>query len=136
MRDMASGELLQLDVPEAECVAKGGCKIEAGHDAQPEFQLASSDGGRVFFTDTQQLTTGSGASNDAPDLYECQILETEGKPSCQLSDLTPANGSESAGVNGVVLGASEDGSYVYFVADGILGDGAQHGAAHGDCRVK
>ena len=89
----------------------------------------------MFFTDTQQLTTGSGASNDAPDLYECQILETEGKPSCQLSDLTPANGTESAGVNGVVLGASEDGSYVYFVADGILGDGAQHGAAHGDCRV-
>ncbi len=31
------------------------------------------------------------------------------------------------------MGASEDGSYVYFVANGVLGDGAQHGAVHGDC---
>ena len=34
-----------------------------------------------------------------------------------------------------MVGASEDGSYVYFAANGVLGDGAQHGAVHGDCQV-
>ena len=132
MRVTTSGALLQLDSPEAECVAKGGCK--AG-EAKPEFQLASSDGGRVLFTDTQRLTVGSGASGSAPDLYECRIVEAAGKPSCALTDLTPSGGTESAGVQGVVLGAGEDGSYVYFVTDGVLGDGSQHGATPGDCRI-
>ena len=53
MRDTVTGESLQLDVPEEGCVAKGGCNGQAG----PEFQDASANGERVFFTDTQQLTT-------------------------------------------------------------------------------
>ena len=101
-----------------------------------EFQDASANGERVFFTDTQQLTTSSGAGNEKPDLYECRIEEVAGKPACTLTDLTPANGTESAGVQGVIPGASEDGATVYFVANGVLGDGAQHGAVAGDCVVK
>jgi hypothetical protein len=133
MRDMASGEALQLDVPEAECVAKGKC---VGGTVGAEFQFASSDGERVFFTDTQQLTLGSGASSASRDLYECEIEEVAGKPVCNLTDLTPAGaGGEAAGVQDVVVGASEDGSYVYFVADGVLGDGGERGAVPGDCEV-
>jgi hypothetical protein len=133
MRDMGSGEALQLDVPEAGCVAKGKC---VGGAVSPEFQFASSGGERVFFTDTQQLTLGSGASAVSRDLYECEIEEVAGKPVCRLSDLTPAGaGGEVAGVQGVVVGASEDGSYVYFVADGVLGDGGSRGAVPGDCEV-
>jgi DNA-binding beta-propeller fold protein YncE len=131
MRDMGSGEALQLDVPEAECVAKGKC---VGGSVGPEFQFASSSGERVFFTDTQPLTLGSGASSASRDLYECEIEEVAGRPVCRLSDLTPAGaGGEAAGVQGVVVGASEDGSFVYFVADGVLGDGAGRGAVQGDC---
>ena len=41
----------------------------------------------------------------------------------RLTDLTPAHdGEESADVQGTVLGASEDGSYVYFLADGVQSD--------------
>ena len=35
MRDMASGELLQLDVPEAECVAKGAARSKLGMTRSP-----------------------------------------------------------------------------------------------------
>jgi hypothetical protein len=130
MRDMATGELLQVDAPEAECVAKGKCAAGGG-----EFQLASSGGERVFFTDGARLTMNAGATAGSPDLYECEIVETAGKLGCVLTDLTPASGGEAAGVQGVVVGASEDGSYVYFVANGVLGDGVAHGATPGDCEV-
>jgi len=136
MRDMSSGEAVQLDLPEAECAAK--CLPDAEHEVRPEFQFASSEGEMVFFTDTQRLTTSSGAARKKPDLYECVIEEEAGgKPKCDLTDLTPVNGTESAAVQGVLPGASEDGSYVYFVANGIL---ANHGvpvpgAVSGDCIV-
>ncbi len=68
-------------------------------------------------------------------MYECEIVEAAGKPVCKLTDLTPAAGGEAAGVQGVVVGASEDGSYVYFVANGVLGDGGARGATPGDCEV-
>jgi DNA-binding beta-propeller fold protein YncE len=100
---------------------------------EPIFQLASTDGSRVFFTDTQGLTAGASTQAFQPDLYECEIVEDEqGNLSCRLSDLTHLSG-ENAHVLGLVLGASEDASYVYFVADGVLGDGAAHGARRGDC---
>lgn len=55
------------------------------------------------------------------------MIETAGKLECKLSDLTPLNSSnESADVQGAVLGASEDGSYVYFAAVGALAPGAEH----------
>jgi hypothetical protein len=38
-----------------------------------------------------------------------------------------AKTEESAGVRGVMIGASEDGSVVYFVANGVLGEGAEPG---------
>ena len=81
------------------------------------------------------MTADSGAHNENPDLYECKIEESGGKLGCVLTDLTPANGGESAGVLGTLPGVSEGGSYVYFVADGVLGDGAQRGATPGDCVI-
>lgn len=88
----------------------------------PRFQTASDDGSRVFFTDAQQLTPDSAAAPEKPDLYECQVLiNEEGELECKLTDLTPApSPSESAAVLGSVIGASRDGSYVYFVANGVL----------------
>ena len=49
-------------------------------------------------------------------------------------NFNPAHGA-GAGVQGEVIGASEDGSYVYFVANGLLGDAAEHGASGGNCET-
>ena len=97
---------------------RGGSGVGA---ADPAFQLATTDGSRAFFKDNQQLTPDSGAGAGA-DLYEWRAEETAGCAEAEgcLTDLTPANGPESAGVQGAVIGASEDGSYVYFVANGVL----------------
>jgi hypothetical protein len=81
------------------------------------FQTASSDGSRVFFTDDRRLTSDSTTERGgSSDLYEYDLK------SGQLSDLTVAD-PLGAGVQRV-LGASEDGSYVYFVANGVLAEGA------------
>lgn len=78
------------------------------------FWTATSNGSKVFFTDESRLTADSMAESDRPDLYEYEI------ESGRLADLTvDSNVGESADVQGV-LGASEDGSYVYFVAQGKL----------------
>jgi hypothetical protein len=55
-------------------------------------------------------------------LYECEIIEEAGELKCRLSDLTGGS-TEPAGVTGTIPGASEDGSYVYFVATGVLTGG-------------
>jgi hypothetical protein len=105
VRDTATEKTLRLDVPEPG--ASGGTQA-------PEFQLATVDGSRVFFTDAESLTMGAGSG----DLYECAVVEEAGKLACHLSDVTPPTGGEPAKVQGSVLGASDDGSWVYFVADG------------------
>lgn len=90
--------------------------------ATPEpatFWTASDDGSHVFFTSAAELTTESntGSANNGEDLYEYNL------PSKELRDLTidtnAADESTGAMVQGVV-GASSDGAYVYFVAEGQL----------------
>jgi hypothetical protein len=116
---------IQLDVAQPNAPASG--------EVAPEFQLASSDGTRVLFTDHRKLTEDSGALPGLLDLYECQIVVVAGSWHCKLSDLTPLRSGENAAVQGGALGASRDASYVYFVADGVLGDGGERGAGRGDC---
>jgi hypothetical protein len=94
------------------------------------FQDASYDGSKVFFTDESQLTTNSQAEEDAPDLYVFEKPKSGALSAGTLTDLSvPINNNESADVLGTELGASEDGSYVYFVANGVLA----HGATPGEC---
>lgn len=113
MRDMSTQKTTKLDI--AEPGAPGGV-------SEPVFQAASSDGSRVFFTDPARLTVDSAASAGEPDLYEFDV--STGK----LSDLSATlNPGEAANVRGQVFGASEDGSYVYFVANGVLAPGASPG---------
>jgi DNA-binding beta-propeller fold protein YncE len=106
LRDTEKKETVQLDE------VQGG---SGSGTVAPNFQAASAEGTRVFFTDEQQLTTGSHAA----DLYECEIVEGAAGLECKLSDLTET-ASEPADVEGLLPGASEDGSYVYFVARGVL----------------
>jgi hypothetical protein len=124
LRDVAKGETVQLDAAEAGC---GACASGEG----AEYVKANSEDSRVFFLDVHKLTSNSGAHQAGPgptearkrDLYECEIVEVAGKDRCNLSDLTPETGGE-AGTARAVLGASEDGSYVYFAAGGKLAPGA------------
>ena len=104
---------VQIDAAEPECAscASGGGK----------FWTASSDGSNVFFTDEGRLTGSSTAATGEPDLYEYEVNGKSGEPGT-LTDLTVTKTGAHADVQGVV-GASEDGSYVYFVADGVLTEG-------------
>jgi hypothetical protein len=98
VRDMVAGRTFRL----------GG--------AYPRFETMSSDGSKVFFVET---AVGRGG-----DLY---VFNTT--TGVQM-DLTADRGAgePNAGVQQAVLGASEDGSYVYFVATGVLANGAVKGA--------
>jgi hypothetical protein len=122
MRDVALGKTFQLNVAEPACVAREKCVSGGG-----QFQLASADGSKVFFTnqsggyDPHRLLESSGKVGS--DLYECEVVEKAGEPECKLSDIA----TEAVGV----LGASEDGAYVYFVANSVLAAGA----APGECEA-
>ena len=120
---MAKGETVKLNTLESGA---------GGGESKPQFQTASEGGSKVFFTDTEQLTDDSTASGTGfppeADLYECEMVEVARELVCRLKDLTVDHSAgEHADVQGTVLGASEDGSYIYFVANGVLAPGATPG---------
>jgi len=88
-----------------------GAEAERG-----EFQLASADGSVVYFTSETELLPGSNP-NGSPTLYRYDV-ESE-----RLTDLTPTASAPGAMV-GKVIGASNDGSYVYFSAASALVEGS------------
>jgi hypothetical protein len=122
--------------PAKECIeATKACTVQV--DAQQggsgtgggTFRWATADGSKVFFTDERRLTGNSTAKAGEPDLYEYDVNSEAGGPGT-LTDLT-ASAGEPANVQGV-SGVSEDGSYVYFVADGVLqgaGENSRHATA-------
>lgn len=118
MRDVTNQTTVQLDLP--------GPGI-GGEKEQARFEFASSDGSKVFFTDGEP---------GKADLYVCEMVEdSPGAPACNLSDLT-TNGSGGAGVLGVVVPASDEDSYAYFFANGVLTEepnAEQEVATPGDC---
>ena len=136
MTDTTSGQAVQVNAAQGVREA-GEEEIEERLD-EVRFQGASSDGERVFFTDTWPLT---GESNLEPLAQEEEVSEPPagrhslGRPADlyeydvdtgRLVDLTPTGG-ERADVLGTIPGISEDGGYVYFVANGVLAPGAEPG---------
>jgi hypothetical protein len=104
-----------------EPVAACTVQVDAGQGG-PEsgggrFMWATPEGTRVFFLDEKRLTSDSTAASGAPDLYEYDVAAPVGE---RLHDLTTHAG-EPADVLGV-SGISDDGSYVYFVANGSLAE--------------
>ncbi|HEY7831713.1 MAG TPA: hypothetical protein VIC06_14215 [Solirubrobacteraceae bacterium] len=93
------------------------------------FLTASSDDSRVFFADNHKLTADSTAGNGGlGDLYR---FEPDGSMASRLVDLTIDHvDPEGAEVLGV-LGGSSDGSYLYFVANGVLS--SDPGISRGNC---
>jgi hypothetical protein len=76
--------------------------VAAGREV--EFQDASSDGSRVFYSEGNSL-------------WECAIVEVEGKLQCVKTEI--ATGL----ANGLIPGISEDGEWVYFVSSSALAEG-------------
>ena len=120
-----------------ECVeAAKACTVEVSasertasdtHGAQAaRYWGASANGARVFFTSAARLTNDAmtGPADSAENLYEYDLERPADE---RLKDLTvDAVDTDGAGVLGVVQ-VSEDGEYVYFVADGALAAGAVPG---------
>ena len=91
LHDFAKDESVRLDV------AQGVAEPAAGGAS---FLYAASDGSRVLFSDSQQLTAATGGG-----IYECRIVEAAGAPGCELT-LTKLAG-------GRLIGGSKDASYLY-----------------------
>jgi hypothetical protein len=89
----------------------GKCVLSSPADA--EFQGASADGSQVFFTTTQDLLAG--ATGVGANLYEYDFGGPEG------GRVTLVSGGDPAGADVQrVVQVSDDGSHVYFVAQGVL----------------
>ena len=131
LHDLASAKTIALDAAESACLAEPGSECESGGGI---FQSMNTEGTRVLFTDQHKLTKDAGAQSEKPDLYECEISEEASGPRCVLRDLTPVEGGEPAAVQGAVLGSSSDGTWVYFVADGVQNGTLNTAAVHGDCK--
>lgn len=91
-------------------------------EAPAEFQGASEDGSKAFFTTAQELLPGAETTN----LYEYDFNASRGKRIVRVS-----TGAGAPEVQGVVR-VSEDGSHVYFVARRRLTD-EPRGGLGGEC---
>ncbi len=115
-------ETIQLDHPNTGTSGVGG---------EGRYWDATPDGSRVFFTAPKKLTAAATkVEARKEDLY---LYDFEAEEGSRLTDLTPHT-PEAADVRGVI-GASTDGTYVYFVAKGVLdtrtnpgGEAAEAGA--------
>jgi DNA-binding beta-propeller fold protein YncE len=108
----------------------------------PTYWPPSRDGSKAFFTSCEKLNDDSTAVSPAP-FSSCEDPSRAGSTtgsdlyqfdtySNQLSDLTvdhTAGDPLGADVQGM-LGSSNDGSYAYFVANGMLASGASRGDCH------
>jgi hypothetical protein len=92
--------------------------------AAGEFAGASEDGSKVFFLTEQELLPGAAGMN----LYE---YDFDAPPAAHVVLASHAAAATPADVLGVAR-VSEDGSHVYFVAEGRLGKGPR-GGKNGPC---
>jgi hypothetical protein len=101
---------VQIDEAEAGAPGPGG---------GGQFWATANNATVVFFTDQNRLTRNSTAAPSEPDLYEYRVDPEAGARGTLVDLSVDGNAGQHADVQGVV-GTSEDGSYVYFVADGVL----------------
>jgi hypothetical protein len=101
VRDMTRGVTVQLGGPNA------------------LFQTAGTDGSKIFFNEVP-------ATNESYD-FTGDLMVYDASTGLQTDLTITLNPGERAGVQSGLMGASEDGSYVYFVATGVLTTGATSG---------
>jgi hypothetical protein len=107
---------------------------QAGERLPAHYRGASVDGSKVYFTSCQRLTDDSTAEPSEVGCNRVRNISRAGEDLYQydantgkLIDLTVAPVSGQTANVRSVLGMSEDGSYVYFVAQGALTEGAPSG---------
>lgn len=100
------------------CESYPGCKLEFVVPKGAPAGLAS-DGERLYWS-----TNGEVSANPGNDLYRYDAAT--GKLTDVAPDSVADNGAEVQGV----LGNSEDGSLLYFAANGVLAEGASPGSCH------
>jgi hypothetical protein len=137
LSDTQTGETIKVNAAQGNGGTEpgvGGATLPEPAEEQQEvhFQGATGDGTKVFFTDTARLSEESGEEStgeESPtDLYEFELTSSPGAPlRGRLVDLTPDPTAGSADVLNLIPGTSEDGSTVYFVANGALAPGATPG---------
>ncbi len=100
--------------PKAVYVREDGTKTLQVSQGAAQFWTASPDGRYAFYTEGERLWR----------------FDTEDGSRVELA-------GEGSGMLGVIGSneTGEDGSYLYFVANGVLGNGAAHGALTGTCKV-
>jgi len=116
----------------SECDGEIKCEANSAIPADAEFEAASENGERVFFTSTQQLLPGATEDSVVSDSARVGCFATtEGEGGCNLYEydfarpaterlrLMSVGSASGAEVQGVI-GSSNDGSHVYFVAKGDL----------------
>jgi hypothetical protein len=114
----------ECTVPADACTVQVDASQASGPGGGGKFMVASENGSKVFFTDDDSAgLTSTTAVGSGQNLYEYDL------ESGVLSDLTPTAEVKVDGVSG----ASADGSYVYFVAEGVLASNttAKHSAIAG-----
>lgn len=88
---------------------------------QARFQTMSRDGSRIFYIEPE--SNAAAAQEQEGELYMFDPVNGT------TTDLTANHleGEHSAGVQNMLVGISEDGSYAYFIAKGVLANGAVRG---------
>jgi hypothetical protein len=105
--------------------------------SNPQVLEETPDGSKVFFLDEKHgpgITPDSNAAENEPDLYEYTV-PSSAHPAGELVDLTVDTNikggkpehADVRGILGVGGEGAEEGSYVYFVAGGILAPEASEG---------
>jgi hypothetical protein len=121
-------ETIHLNASErTDCAGDPSCGGDNVPDPAPdpagaraaEFQWASADGTRVFFTTAEQLTDDD--DSGATDLYLYDAMASGGHLTLISTDEYTLDGH---GGNQGVIGASDDGDYVYFIHSNLLVNGA------------
>jgi hypothetical protein len=116
------GGSVTVGVSGSECTRTSGDPGGACNaPAEVNFVGAADDGSRVFFTTTQQLVNGD--TDQTNDLYECEIPPGVPAPvgtANPCASLTEVSHNASGASVENVVNVSEDGSRVYFIAQGVL----------------
>jgi WD40-like Beta Propeller Repeat len=89
-------------------------RIDQATDRNSEFQIATEDGSRVFYT--IELP----GEFESPQLWECTLVEVAGKLECERTEV-------AAEIEGIVPGISGGGTTVYFDSNQALVAGAEAG---------
>jgi hypothetical protein len=121
------GQLRTVPVSES---SLGYCAESPASCRDAEFEGASLDGSKAFFTSTQLLTEGASEDPEEADSATQGCSQTAGPGGCNLYEyeseaggghrlVAVSSGSPEPRVQGVAR-ISEDGSHVYFVARGAL----------------